>query len=167
MGYSVDDELRVLLAAALLHVVEAEREDAANVARVLLEYAGRFAWLAEVRDPTTELKYAIADCERANAADHGLVELAARMRFDIDRVGAAMEGAEVAQAMRELVDMSCAQVKVKLPERWDQPWLGSAIADCGHEMSMRTTQGLASLLRGLSASVGRHLKGRSKAHLDS
>jgi hypothetical protein len=144
------------------------KEEAERTARVMLDYAGRFAWLAEIKDAAAALRFTWDECTREQTAHYSL-HLDEEENEIADDVLHGVEASQMQLAFDQLADMGCTSVFLNLPDD-AQAWEVSVMTHCGCNLTERAAVedgGLPTALRVAAETVGKHLQGQRKAHLDS
>jgi hypothetical protein len=161
--------LRVLLVAwAEYAITSVSAEEMKRVARVMVEFAGAFAWLAELEDAPAMVRFSIDECERNDGISYGL-EADSPQEEGADAVQQAMESVTLTTALQHMSDMGVRGVGFNLPGHDEEGWSGTAITPC--ECKIKASADVAGgphlLFVRLSNLVGQHLQRRDKQPLDS
>ena len=164
------ERVAVALTAWLDHMEAAgTRQQVEQIARVLCDYAGRFAWMASMEDPAGAVRYAVSQCEQSRTALHG-IELTEDASDDmLDAVSSRIEGEQLAFALQQLADMGVRRVSLDFPRLPERVWLACGTGPSFERVSLTGTasEGTHSLLQRLAVAIGSRLRQSGRGRLDS
>jgi hypothetical protein len=167
---SAAQRVAVSLTAWLAQLAETgSRQEVEEMARVLCEYAGRLAWMAELPDPAAAVRFAVSQCEQHQTALHGVEPPDAPSADMLDAVCDRIEGEQMCVALQQLTDMGVRRITLDPPRGSVGMWAGVATGPGQERVSLGGSADLGphALLQRLASALGARLRQSGRGRLDS